>query len=123
LNFFDAFVLGDGSSSEAVGHLLSSSSVDAASGACIDSEAAAAAMNLTGESLSPTTSFAVADSTQSSILAPLQSVQKPRAAASSDSDNTPVSPVRNSSARSTPIAIGVPRYFLSALSAFQSMVQ
>lgn len=113
---------GDGSSSDVVGQLLSSSSVDAASGTCIDAGTGASAMHST--SLSPVTSFVVTESTQSSILAPSLNIQQPRACAvSSDSDNTPVSPVRNSSARSTPIAIGAPRYALSVLTASRHVVQ
>ena len=49
-----------------------------------------------------------------SVHAPAQNMQLARApSAGSDSDNMPVSPVRNSSARSTPIAIGIPRFSLS----------
>jgi hypothetical protein len=93
-----------------VGQVLSSSSVDAASGTCIDARAVVLATHSAEERQSPVTTFAAADSTQKAILALPHNSQQPRvAAASSDSDNTPVSPVRNSSARSTPIAIGAPR--------------
>ena len=96
---------GDSSSSGILGH--PSPQILVVSEAGSDLEAAVAAMHLPGSSLSPTLSSAPSDSSPD----PAHIFQKPSApSASSDSDNIPVSPVRNSSARSTPIAIGVPRY-------------
>ena len=101
---------GEGSSSDIQGQLHSPSSADAGTVAALDSAAAVAAATRAPASSSSASSSAVIASSPSSY--PPLSHQQHRTSAhlnSSDSDGTPVSPVRNSNARSTPIAIGAGR--------------
>jgi hypothetical protein len=113
---------GDSSSSDILGQVHSFSSVDAVSGLGLLAGAGVAAHLPESSS-----SAALTPAAQSPNAAPTLNLQLlPAPSASSDSDNMPVSPVRHSSARSTPIDIGAPRYVytsVSILTFFERMQQ